>query len=301
MHYKIQRILLIFFLFAIFLSTIQIALSLPDTTTIYPNGDVSIQLSRSTGSYNYACVDETPPSDTDYVYIEATNYGDNDGWDLYSTNSPSLSSVTINSVKVSWRAKKSSGTGVIGTGHPRIRALSQSVTEGTEVVLTTTWTARSQTWNTNPQTSASWTLSEVNDLDVGVYLYALTPSGLSKFSYCSQVNVTITWTPLITKEWNTIETWSFSLQTRQWFNIESWDFNLLTRQWGMIEQWIFNLTTMKWNVIEYWNFKLKTIGWHIIESWNFILGEESFLILITFIIIVSGSIFFILLKATKKI
>jgi hypothetical protein len=160
--------------------------------TVRPNGNVSVVLTpEPAGRANWACVDEASPADdTDYVgETDQTTFQD----DLYGTPSPSVpADATINSVKVYFRVEK------IGTkssyARPRIRALAQAVTNGTAVALADgVWANKSQTWLTNPITGVAWTVTEVNDLDIGIGMRQATTGETS--GICSQLYAEIDYTP----------------------------------------------------------------------------------------------------------
>jgi hypothetical protein len=159
--------------------------------TIRPNANVSVVLFPSpVGRANWDCVDETPADDTDWVEeADQTTFQD----DLYATPSPSIpAGSTINSVKVYFRVEK---IGVKSSyARPRIRALAQTITNGTAVTLTDgVWANKSQTWTTNPITSAAWTVDEVNDLDIGVGMRQATVGETG--GLCSQLYAEIDYAP----------------------------------------------------------------------------------------------------------
>lgn len=137
------------------------------------------------GRENWDCVDEVSPDDTDYVKSSTVA----EKKDLYSTPSPNIPAGShIVSVTVYWRARYVYDTAY---GRPRIRALGQSVTEGTAQTLTSAWVNRNQTWTTNPQTGNPWTVNEVNDLDIGVGL--LVSLGEGETAECSQLYAEISY------------------------------------------------------------------------------------------------------------
>jgi len=77
------------------------------------------------------------------------------------------------------------------------------------------------------------------------------------------------------KNWNIVETWSFSLITRQWLNIEIWNYQLISRLWRGIEIWNFNLETMNWQTIETWSLNIITSLWNTVEIWLINLNTSS--------------------------
>jgi len=125
-----------------------------------PDGaGATTQWDPSTGS-NYACVDEVPQSDTDYV---STNV--NDEIDTYTlANLPTVQSVKA--VQVMARARKE------GVSTPQNIALVARI-GGTDYpssdhALSTAFIGHTNLWQNNPNTAAAWTESEVNSLQAGV-------------------------------------------------------------------------------------------------------------------------------------
>ena len=120
----------------------------------------STQWTPSAGS-NYQCVDEVPPSDADYVYVNS-----NDQVDLYSLANLGVSGVVIKSVQVLARAQKE------GASTPQKIALTVR-TGATDYVssdqnLATAFKGHRNVWEQNPNTVAAWTESDVNGLEAGV-------------------------------------------------------------------------------------------------------------------------------------
>jgi hypothetical protein len=175
------------------------------TTILRPTSDDSIQLSRSTGSYNYACVDEASEDTADYVYIivAAKNDPPVTGIDKYGLTDPSLSG-TINSVTVYARMYDPY---VSGTS-------SESVTLGVRIGSTDYYgsdqtlpkdqsfhTYTSQ-WTTNPNTSSAWTWTNINDLVGLLKIYYNPGSEIPGQVRCSQYYIEVDYTsgwPNVTK------------------------------------------------------------------------------------------------------
>jgi hypothetical protein len=131
--------------------------------TLRPNSDVSIEFSRSTGSYNYACVDEATLDLNDYVYCEITRAGTTEYCDTYGLSLPDKGSGPINSITVHIvEGCDSSFYGDVigclnGYEHP------------TPQEIIHTWgTLRSFEFTTNPATSGAWTWDDLDDITVGV-------------------------------------------------------------------------------------------------------------------------------------
>ena len=115
----------------------------------------------STGSDNYALVDEVPPSDVDYVSAGSTGYKD-----LYALAnwSPAESTYQVEFL-VDWiRAKK--GT----AADQQIRSVVLSGTtesSGGSIALSTTYRYYQRLLTTDPDTSAVWDTTGIDALQVG--------------------------------------------------------------------------------------------------------------------------------------
>jgi hypothetical protein len=130
---------------------------------IAPTGaGATTQWDPSAGA-NFACVDEVPPSDADYV---STNV--NDEIDTYALGdlpvSPPIQSVKC--VQVNARARKE------GASTPQkialvVRAGGTDYPSG-DKVLTTSFKGHANLWEQNPNTAAAWTESGVNGIEAGV-------------------------------------------------------------------------------------------------------------------------------------
>jgi hypothetical protein len=127
---------------------------------IAPSGSgASAQWTPSTGS-NYACVDEIPASDTDYV---ATNSVDQ--LDTYAVGDLGAAVDTVKCVQVQARCVKE------GAPTPTNLKLATRIS-GTDYLsankaVGTTAAALCNLWETSPATSAAWTLDEVNGCEIG--------------------------------------------------------------------------------------------------------------------------------------
>lgn len=127
---------------------------------IYPNaaGD-STQFTPSTGN-NYAAVDENPPNDdTDYVESGTSSH-----LDLYNFDNTSL--LSIAGVQINARVKETDGTPysiylVAKSGSTQSDGSSQAIGSASYVT-------RSRVLETNPDTSAAWTDSEMDSAQFGV-------------------------------------------------------------------------------------------------------------------------------------
>lgn len=166
------------------------------TSTARPNAagtntNISI-IFPDTGEVNYEDVDETSADDdTTYIYTYVTaNYKDE--VDTYNFADPSICG-TIQHVKVYFRVKPDH----ITTNAERARAA--IYTHATlhygdwEDIMTSAWQTKSYTWTTNPDTGAAWTSAEIDALEIGVNLYAISENG-SRGIKCTQVYAEILYT-----------------------------------------------------------------------------------------------------------
>jgi len=71
-----------------------------------------------------------------------------------------------------------------------------TVTDGTEIELTSSFTEYSEQWNNNPADSQAWEKADINNLQIGVALKAI--SGY--YGYCTQVYVEIDYSPAVTEK-----------------------------------------------------------------------------------------------------
>jgi len=119
----------------------------------------STQWDPSTGA-NYACVDEVPYSDTDFI---STNVVDE--VDTYAMSDLPGTAAVVKCVQVSARARKE------GSGPPNI-AIACRTTGGdyysADQSLQSSFASQSKLWETNPGTAAAWTTSEVNAMEIGI-------------------------------------------------------------------------------------------------------------------------------------
>jgi hypothetical protein len=162
------------------------------TLTLRPTSDYSVQLTRSTGSYNYTCVDEATLDTADYV---STPNATGDLADSYGLPDHSSETGTINSVKICVNA--------------RVAAMNVSSTEfyigcnggnwHLEVSTTTSpafWLDFNNSWSTNPSTSSAWTWSDIDSLRASIRF--VTVKGGGKFASvvgdCSQIYVEVDYT-----------------------------------------------------------------------------------------------------------
>jgi hypothetical protein len=120
----------------------------------------STQYDPSTGS-NYACVDEIPYSDTDYV---STNTADE--IDTYILGNLTGSVGEIKGVQVQARALYE-GAAAVTKLDLVIRTNSTNYTS-TDKSLTTSYVGYTNIWELNPNGSVVWTESTINDIEIGI-------------------------------------------------------------------------------------------------------------------------------------
>ncbi len=129
---------------------------------IVPNGaGTTTQWTPSAGN-NWDCVDEVPPSDSDYVSVNSV-----DQVDLYSASNLSGTIGSIKCVQVQARCVQEGAptpTSLklgLRTGGTNYWGSSQTVPSGSPNGLV-------GLWEQNPNTSSDWTESDVNGLEIGI-------------------------------------------------------------------------------------------------------------------------------------
>lgn len=128
---------------------------------VSPDGAGATNLWTPSAGNNYECVDEVPPSDSDYIYTNT-----NDQIDTYSLANLGVSPYAIKSVQVLARAKKQGPAtpqniaGVVRTGGTDYA--------GSDQAITTAFAGYVALWEQNPYTTADWTESDVNGLEAGI-------------------------------------------------------------------------------------------------------------------------------------
>lgn len=165
------------------------------TTTLRPSSDSSTGLSAfGSGTGNYGRVNEATADDTNGVSI-ATNSAQ----DIYNLDDPSLSG-TITNVEVFARAWRTTTVYEVLRGSAKIgvRVGSTNYLSAAKAINTGA-TQVSQSWATNPNTSAAWTWAEINALLAIIYLETGQWSDVKNSgylaTYASQVWVVVTYTP----------------------------------------------------------------------------------------------------------
>ena len=186
---------------------IEITYTLPSGESIRPTSDIVKELTPSSGSDNYAMVDEEVLSSADSNAIWQYN---GEKKDIYGLSNHSTGSGTINYITV-----VANGQGgqlsVIGNGKltPYIRVKTNgSWTEyaGTRKHMAQTGELYySQSWTINPNTSAAWSWDDIDNLQAG---WSLTGKGLVvEYVAVYQVYIIINYTPAAgnIKKINTVE------------------------------------------------------------------------------------------------
>ncbi|MCD6248707.1 MAG: hypothetical protein J7J98_00070 [candidate division Zixibacteria bacterium] len=154
----------------------------PDSEILRPDGAGSItNLTASGCGSNYQCVDESS-SDDDATYVERAS--NSYSTDVYSLANSGIGSGTIDSIVVHCRAKKAHTQGDV---QPTLYTNSTEY-NGTTQNLTTSYVDYSQVWATNPNASAAWTWTEIDNLQAGV---RISGQNVSKPAYCTQVWVEV--------------------------------------------------------------------------------------------------------------
>ena len=142
-----------------------------DSASMYGDCRVDVLVPTGAGNYtqwtasagsNFACVDELPASDADYVYTSTVGNKDS-----YVFGDLPAGGGTIHGVAVSTFAAKTSST-VRGV-RPFVR-IGTTDYEGNEAVLSTASDFYTQIWEDNPATATTWQESEVNSAEFGVKL-----------------------------------------------------------------------------------------------------------------------------------
>ena len=132
--------------------------------TLRPSGQGnSDDLSSNGCSNNWQCVDETSnDGNSSYVTLTSSSYGT----DLYEAQDHSTGTGDIDSVIVYISCQETSSSGRVLTC---IRTHGNNYTGNSENPGSS-YADYSTTYTTNPSTLSAWTWSEIDDLEIGVYL-----------------------------------------------------------------------------------------------------------------------------------
>lgn len=134
--------------------------ALAKTLAMRPNGDGSSTAMVGT----YADVDEEDANDdTDYVYPNNTS-GERE---YFALADHTTETGTINSVTVFARMKWVGSNG--DYDQPKIGVKTDPTYHEEIKQITATWATYSHEWTTNPDTSAAWTWTDIDNLQIGVW------------------------------------------------------------------------------------------------------------------------------------
>lgn len=134
--------------------------------TIYPDADgFYSDGTPSTGSDNYAMVDETPVSTTDYVTL--SNVNDKDTYSFQPLDA--LAGQLVYGVQVNAAADKDDAGSRSAATFVRSGSTDD---EGSGVGLSTTYTFVRDIYEEDPDTSAAWTQSGINSAEFGLKVTA---------------------------------------------------------------------------------------------------------------------------------
>ncbi len=167
-----------------------------DVLTLRPSAagsETSIDYQYPSGGEHWDKVDEADADDD-------TTYVNDDGMgvyvrDLYNIPDHTTETGTINFIRIYFRCKKESGI-YNGYAKPSLRSNS-TVTDGTQITLTTSWVTYSQQWNTNPADDEEWEWTDIDALQIGVSLKPYTPYGTV---FCTQVYVEVDYSAAVAHE-----------------------------------------------------------------------------------------------------
>jgi len=167
-----------------------------DNETLRPNiaGDnTTIDVQYPTTGEHWDKVDDSPNHDDDSTYVETNNAA----WqeDLYNLTNHLSGTGVIDYVRVTMVAR-SLVTPNQASAYVQIKTNGQEY-EGTPETLSTTYTAYSANWTTNPQTLSAWTWGEIDNLQAGIGMQRAYTGGPAKnrYSRCTQVYVEVGYTP----------------------------------------------------------------------------------------------------------
>ncbi len=161
------------------------------TETLRPNGNSQTQLMNSSGNYinNYTYVDESVTNDSDYVYSVTSIVWVTDLYALPDTAIPAGS--TINSITFYARFREGDG----GNDYAKFAYKSGgTVYYSSAPNITTSFATYSWVQNTNQETSAAWTIDDINALTAGISLFGAQVGKYSTVGQCSQFWLVIDYT-----------------------------------------------------------------------------------------------------------
>jgi len=127
---------------------------------LVPNGVGNYSEFTPSAGNNYECVDEVPP-DGDTSYVESDTVGHKDSYALANL---SLTSASIAALVWHVWAKQDVSD---GRNVARLLRISGTDYQGADKALTTSYQRLMETIESNPHTSADWTLDDINGLELG--------------------------------------------------------------------------------------------------------------------------------------
>jgi hypothetical protein len=136
----------------------------PKVISLMPSGaGSSTQWSTSVSTPNWECVNESPPSDTDYVYTDTINLVD-----TYNLSDLPSDAAQINAVQVGGRAKRKETSGIPAGINLVLRTNSTNY-DSSDQRLTLSFKNYTELWNTNPSsTGVAWDVTAINSLQAGI-------------------------------------------------------------------------------------------------------------------------------------
>jgi hypothetical protein len=160
------------------------------TEILRPNSDDFAQLNRSTGSYNYACVDEATKDEADYVSALSVSAEVVGLTDRYGMPNSAIGEGPISSVVIKAYAKY---TGLSATLNLKFH-IGGSYYAGSDQNLTTSTALYTRTAATNPATGVAWTWSDIDALIPAFYLAPVSDSKTPTTAIIYQVWVEVNYT-----------------------------------------------------------------------------------------------------------
>ncbi len=151
-----------------------------DTVTLYPDGAVYTGISNKSGcSANWECVSDQNHSS--YIYIVSA--GQND-W--YTMDDSSVTG-TISNVELRVQVSQWGTTPQVRLG---LKVGTSYSVSGLETITSTTSEWHTKSWSTSPNTSTTWTWSEIDSLQAYLYLRAS-----ANYAMGYEVELIVTYTP----------------------------------------------------------------------------------------------------------
>ena len=129
--------------------------------TLRPNADtIEKDWVPSSGATNYLMVDDVVV-DADATYVTASTVGD---YDLYDIPNYPVATGTIQAVNhIVWARKTDAATRTITS---TIKS-GATTTDSSQYTLSANFVGYSTLYEANPNTSASWTVTDINNLQIG--------------------------------------------------------------------------------------------------------------------------------------